>query len=86
MNMSYPSRQKYLDVLRQRYAKASTHQEKSQIIDEAVHTLGHHRKHVIRELNRSHQKRSKPRHRQKSLIAIIQGGDSDNTACLGGTG
>lgn len=68
MNMSYPSRQEYLDVLRHRYAKASTRQEKSQIIDEAVHTLGYHRKHVIRELNRSRPKRSKPRHRQKPLL------------------
>ena len=68
MNMSYPSRKEYLDVLRHRYAKASTRQEKSQIIDEAVNTLGYHRKHVIRELNRSNPKRSKPRRRQKPLL------------------
>lgn len=57
MNMSYSSRQEYLNVQRSRYAKASSRQEKSRIIDEAVSTLGYHRKHVTRELNRSFAKR-----------------------------
>lgn len=68
MNMSYSSRQEYLDVQKDRYAKASSRQEKSRIIDEAVSTLDYHRKHVIREFNRSVPKKAKKKRRNKPLI------------------
>lgn len=67
MNMSYSNRKEYLEVLRTRYTKASSRLEKSQVIDEAVHTLGYHRKHVIRELNRVASKKSKSKNRQKPM-------------------
>jgi hypothetical protein len=48
--MSAPSRQEYFCVLRERYRKAESKSQQSQIIDEAVSNTGLHRKSVIRAL------------------------------------
>ena len=76
MSMSFQSRQEYLNVMRKRYRQVSSREEKSRLIDEAVDTLGYHRKSLIRELNRSvsrktiKQKRVKPLKYQAALPAI----------------
>lgn len=62
--------------MRKRYRQVSSREEKSRLIDEAVDTLGYHRKSLIRELNRSvsrktiKQKRVKPLKYQAALPAI----------------
>ncbi len=43
------SRNEYLKVLRERYLKAKTKREKSQILDEYCRNTGQARKYVIRE-------------------------------------
>ncbi|GAB7386256.1 DDE-type integrase/transposase/recombinase [Bacillaceae bacterium] len=49
--MSLQSRREYLALMQERYAKAKTRSEKSQILDEVILALGYHRKHAIQVLN-----------------------------------
>ena len=45
------SRNEYLKVLRERYLKAKTKKEKSQILDEYCRNTGQARKYVIRKIH-----------------------------------
>ncbi len=51
--MSTPSRREYLRILRERYQRATSKKERSQLIDEGVATTGLHRKSLIRALGRA---------------------------------
>ena len=49
--MDMHSRNEYLKVLRERYLKAKTKKEKSQILDEYCRNTGQARKYVIRKIH-----------------------------------
>lgn len=75
MSMSFQSHQEYLNVIRQRYRQTSSRKEKSRLIDEAIDTLGYHRKYLIRILNqppspKTKKRRVKPLKYQRILPVI----------------
>ncbi|MGE5553513.1 MAG: transposase [Betaproteobacteria bacterium] len=51
--MSLKSRKEYLQIARQRYAKAKSRTEKSHLLDEVVQVLGYHRKYAVQILKGS---------------------------------
>jgi hypothetical protein len=59
--MDMHSRNEYLKVLRERYFKAKTKKEKSQVLDEYCSNIGQSRKYVIRKIHRSDPKLKKGR-------------------------
>lgn len=78
MRMSLATRKEYMFNMRERYLKAKTRKEKSQILDEVVKVTGYHRKHAIQVLNSKttlfHPKVIKRRKSQRYLqsMPIIQ--------------
>lgn len=50
------AKREYLDEMRQRYRKARSRREKSQLLDEICATCGFHRKHVLRALRKGAQR------------------------------
>ncbi|HET7522074.1 MAG TPA: DDE-type integrase/transposase/recombinase [Bacillales bacterium] len=74
--MSFKSRQEYLETKRQQYWQASSREEKTKLLDEAVNTLGYQRKYLIGVLNSptpikpKKQRRSKPLKYREALPII----------------
>jgi len=64
--MDMHSRNEYLKVLRERYFKAKTKKEKSQILDEYCRNTGQSRKYVIRKVHRA-ELRPKQRKKRKEI-------------------
>lgn len=62
--MTLPSKKEYIATMRERYRKAVTKQEKSQLLSEIVKVLHIHRKHAIRALRKKQLKRALPRSRR----------------------
>lgn len=73
--MSLQSRREYLATARERYLKAKTRSQKSQIIDEVVATLGYARKYAITVLRHPPKPRTgrlrKPRKRKYEAAAPV---------------
>lgn len=67
MAMSKQSRREYLNNMRQRYRKAVSRTEKTNIIDEVVTLLAYHRKHAITVLNQAPVSLKPPRKRSRLL-------------------
>lgn len=67
MSMSFKSRQEYLEAKRQQYWQASSRGDKAKILDEVESTLGYHRKHLIRILNKPTAIKQKKQNRPKPL-------------------
>jgi len=63
--MDMHSRNEYLKVLKERYLKAKTKREKSQILDEYCGTTGQSRKYVIRKIQPRVNLRPKQRKKRK---------------------
>ena len=59
------SRNQYLKVLRERYLKARTKKEKTQILDEHCRNTGQARKYIIRKIHPEVDLRPKPRRKRK---------------------
>lgn len=67
--MDMHSRNEYLKVLKERYLKAKTKREKSQILDEYCGTTGQSRKYVIRKIQPRVDLRPKQRKKRKQTYA-----------------
>ena len=63
--MDMHSRNQYLKVLRERYLKARTKKEKTQILDEYCRNTGQARKYVIRKIQLGIDLRPKQRKKRK---------------------
>jgi hypothetical protein len=61
------SKDKYLDSLKKRYARA-TKKERGKILDEHVHTTGYHRKHATAILSGRYQPVNRPIHRPRKTL------------------
>ena len=61
--MSFLSRKEHMPIMRERYRKATTRQEKSQIISEVVNNLQYNWEYVIQVLNRARLKSASKRTR-----------------------
>ena len=77
MRMSLATRKEYMFNMRERYLKAKTRKEKSQILDEVVKMTGYHRKHALQVLNSKTTlfhpkviKRANPKQYQQSMPII----------------
>ena len=70
------SRDQYLKMLRERYMKAKTKKEKTEMLDEYCRNTGQARKYVIRKMQFVVDLRTKPRKRRKQVY------DSQVTAPL----
>src|SRR5579875_2707950 len=62
--LSMATRRELKDAIRQRYQGSSDRRERGQILSEFVRVTGYHRKHALRELNRSSAP-VKPRQRER---------------------
>lgn len=78
MRMSLATRKEYMFKMRERYLKAKTRKEKSQILDEVIKMTGYHRKHAIQVLNSKTTlfhpkviKRAKPKQYQQPWITRV---------------
>ena len=73
MTMSSKSRREYLNTMRQRYQKASSRSEKTEIINEVVKVLDYHRKYVTAVLNQLPVSPKPPakRHRPLKYIEVL---------------
>lgn len=60
------SRREYIATMQRRYAACKTREEKSQLVDEVVKTLGYHRKYAIRRLNAASPLPSQPIRRKRA--------------------
>jgi hypothetical protein len=65
------SKDKYLDSLKKRYAKANK-KERGQILDEYVQTTGYHRKHAITILSGQYQPAQRPIRRPRKSLYIVE--------------
>lgn len=65
------SKDKYLDSLKKRYAKASK-KERGQILDEYVQTTGYHRKHAIAVLSGQYQPAGRPIRRPRKSFYTVE--------------
>jgi hypothetical protein len=65
------SKDKYLDSLKKRYAKASK-KERGKILDEYVQTTGYHRKHAIAILSGQYQLAPRPIRRPRKSVYTVE--------------
>lgn len=73
MWMSLPARREYLKVMHERYLKARSRKEKTNIIAEVMATLGYHRKYAITVLRHPPSRETKPikRHRKQKYLDVL---------------